>query len=77
MCRGIFAPLINLIKALTGSKYNGKYLHKIVRELLGDTTLSQTLTKVVIPTFDVTKFQPTIFSSSQVINISNSMVNFE
>ncbi|XP_057449510.1 patatin-like protein 1 [Lotus japonicus] len=64
--RGIFAPLINLIKALTGSKYNGKYLHKIVKELLRDTTLSQTLTKVVIPTFDVTKFQPTIFSSNQI-----------
>ncbi|CAJ1929697.1 unnamed protein product [Sphenostylis stenocarpa] len=65
--RGICAPLVNIGKALTGPKYDGKYLHKLIRTGFGDTKLHQTLTNVVIPTFDVKKLQPTIFSSFQVI----------
>ncbi|AES94730.1 putative phospholipase A(2) [Medicago truncatula] len=63
---GIFAPLISTTKALTGSKYNGEYLHKLIRNMTQDTLLSQTLTNVVIPSFDVQKLQPTIFSSYQI-----------
>ena len=47
-------------------KYDGKYLHNLVKEKLGNTRLNQTLTNVVIPTFDIKKLQPTIFSSFQV-----------
>ncbi|XP_050388324.1 patatin-like protein 2 [Argentina anserina] len=54
------------VKALRGPKYDGKYLHKIVREKLGDIRLHQTLTNVIIPTFDIKKLQPTIFSSYEV-----------
>uniref|UniRef100_A0A5B7BHV8 Patatin n=1 Tax=Davidia involucrata TaxID=16924 RepID=A0A5B7BHV8_DAVIN len=64
--RGLFAWVINLFKAVIGPKYNGKYLHKLVRGILGDTRLHQTLTSVVIPTFDVKKLRPTVFSSFQV-----------
>ncbi|KAK2372698.1 patatin protein [Trifolium repens] len=63
---GIFAPLINITKALTGSKYNGKYLHSLIRNMTEDTLLSQTLTNVVIPTYDVLNLKPTIFSSYQI-----------
>ncbi|KAE8683340.1 Phospholipase A 2A, IIA,PLA2A isoform 1 [Hibiscus syriacus] len=52
-----------LFKSLSGPKYDGEYLHNIVRENLGETRLDQTLTKVVIPTFDIKIFQPTIFFS--------------
>ncbi|KAH7523595.1 hypothetical protein FEM48_Zijuj06G0028600 [Ziziphus jujuba var. spinosa] len=34
------------IKALTGPKYDGKYLRKVLEEKLGDLRLNQTLTKV-------------------------------
>jgi len=51
-----------------GPKYDGKYLHELIRKILGDTMLHQTLTNVVIPAFDVKKLQPTIFSSFQVIS---------
>ncbi|XP_020215990.1 patatin-like protein 3 [Cajanus cajan] len=64
--RGIFAPLVNTVKALTGPKYDGKYLQEVIKKGLGDTKLHQTLTNVVIPTFDVKKLQPTIFSSYQI-----------
>ncbi|KAF2295207.1 hypothetical protein GH714_032133 [Hevea brasiliensis] len=64
--KGILAWIVNLWKVLTGPKYNGKYLHKLVRSILKDTKLHQTLTNVVIPTFDIEKLQPTIFSTYQV-----------
>ncbi|TYJ35122.1 hypothetical protein E1A91_A05G215100v1 [Gossypium mustelinum] len=63
-----FAPATNLVKSLTGPKYDGQYLHKIVRETLGETRLQQTLTNVVIPTFDIKQLQPKIFSSYEVKN---------
>ncbi|KAK3423175.1 hypothetical protein EUGRSUZ_F00261 [Eucalyptus grandis] len=61
-----FAPATNMIKAVTGPKYDGKYLHKLIKEKLGNTRLNQTLTNVVIPTFDAKQLQPTIFSSYEV-----------
>lgn len=65
--RGIFASAVKLVKVLTGPKYNGKYLHKLIREKLGYTRLNQTLTNIVIPAFDIKKLQPTIFSSYKVV----------
>ncbi|KAL6318299.1 hypothetical protein AAG906_039391 [Vitis piasezkii] len=54
------------VTALSGPKYDGKYLHNLVKEKLGETRLHQTLTNVVIPTFDIKRLQPTIFSTYQV-----------
>ncbi|GMN60577.1 hypothetical protein TIFTF001_029656 [Ficus carica] len=64
---GPFASVIDLLKAVKGPKYNGKYLRNLIRDRLGQTGLHQTLTNVVIPTFDVKKLQPTIFSSYQAL----------
>uniref|UniRef100_F6H013 Patatin n=1 Tax=Vitis vinifera TaxID=29760 RepID=F6H013_VITVI len=61
-----FANIAAVIRALLGPRYNGKYLHSLVREKLGNIRLHQTLTKVVIPTFDIKLLQPTIFSSFKV-----------
>ncbi|TYH17733.1 hypothetical protein ES288_A05G214200v1 [Gossypium darwinii] len=61
-----FAPAANVVKSLMGPKYDGKYLHDIVREKLGETKLHQTLTNVVIPTFDIKQLQPRIFSTYEV-----------
>ncbi|XP_022144334.1 patatin-like protein 2 [Momordica charantia] len=58
--------IAKMLKFLSGPKYDGKYLHKLVKEKLGDTKLHQTLTNVVIPTFDIKLLQPTIFSSYEV-----------
>jgi patatin-like phospholipase/acyl hydrolase len=49
-----------------GPKYNGKYLHALLRRYLGDLRLDRTLTNIVIPTFDIAYLQPTIFSSFEV-----------
>ncbi|XP_010509131.1 PREDICTED: patatin-like protein 2 [Camelina sativa] len=58
----------NLVKSLSGPKYDGEYLHQLIHAKLGDTRLHQTLTNVVIPTFDIKHLQPTIFSSYEVKN---------
>ncbi|KAI8548706.1 hypothetical protein RHMOL_Rhmol07G0294900 [Rhododendron molle] len=58
-----FSNVTKMMKALTGPKYDGKYLHNLVKEKLGSTRLHQTLTNVAIPTFDIKRLQPTIFSS--------------
>ncbi|KAJ6709799.1 XYLOSE ISOMERASE [Salix koriyanagi] len=63
-----FPGASNLVKSLKGPKYDGKYLHSIVKEKLGDKRLHETLTNVVIPTFDIKYLQPAIFSSYQVTN---------
>ncbi|XP_062075389.1 patatin-like protein 2 [Humulus lupulus] len=52
------------LDALTGPKYDGKYFHKLLNNLLGDLTLHQTLTNIVVPAFDIKLFQPCIFSTS-------------
>ncbi|WVY92083.1 hypothetical protein V8G54_037597 [Vigna mungo] len=62
----IFSTAMKFGRTLTGPQYDGKYLHKLIREELGDTKLEQTLTNVVIPAFDIKNLQPTIFSSFQV-----------
>lgn len=46
-----------------GPKYDGKYLRTLTTGLLGDLTLKETLTNVIIPTFDVKHLQPVIFST--------------
>ncbi|XP_040969811.1 patatin-like protein 2 [Gossypium hirsutum] len=63
----MFRLITKAIKALSGPKYDGKkFLHSLVKQKLGDTRLHQTLTNVVIPTFDINHLQPIIFSSYRV-----------
>ncbi|XP_054799303.1 patatin-like protein 2 [Prosopis cineraria] len=57
------SDVVKLGKTLSGPKYDGKYLHGLLRDKLKDTKLHQTLTNVVIPTFDIKLVQPTIFSN--------------
>ncbi|XP_027772053.1 patatin-like protein 2 isoform X1 [Solanum pennellii] len=72
---GLFAPIGKMVQALIGPKYDGKYLHKVVKEKLKDICISNTITNVVIPTFDIKKLQPTIFSTYEVhISYSNNIL---
>ena len=70
----VLPHLTKTIKALAGPKYDGKYLHNLVKEKLGHTKLEKTLTNVVIPTFDIKRLQPTIFSSYEVCLLLIKMV---
>lgn len=54
------------LDVFSGPKYDGKYLHSLLNSLLGDLTLKQTLTNVVIPAFDIKLLQPVIFYTHDV-----------
>ncbi|XP_031498062.1 patatin-like protein 2 [Nymphaea colorata] len=60
---GKFASLMKMYRAMRGPKYSGHNLHKIVKEKLGKRKLLETLTNVVIPTFDIRLLQPVVFST--------------
>ncbi|KAH0971395.1 hypothetical protein GBA52_023551 [Prunus armeniaca] len=55
--------ITSMVDAVKGPKYDGKYLRTLTRGLLGDLTLKQTLTNVVIPAFDIKYLQPVVFST--------------
>ncbi|KAE9466837.1 hypothetical protein C3L33_01217, partial [Rhododendron williamsianum] len=57
------AKVKSLFGMVTGPKYDGKYLRSLTEELLGNITINQTLTDVIIPTFDIKRLQPVIFST--------------
>lgn len=53
-----------LNKYLLQPKYDGKNLQDTIKGLLGEKlALSETLTSVIIPAFDIKEFRPTIFST--------------
>ncbi|XP_020255280.1 patatin-like protein 2 [Asparagus officinalis] len=60
---GLLDSAMSFFNVVRGPKYDGKFLHSKVRELLGDMRIHQTLTNVVIPTFDIKYLQPMIFST--------------
>ncbi|KAI3439704.1 Patatin [Psidium guajava] len=64
--RGTWGRVRKLVKSLRGPRYDGEYLHGLIRQKLGETRLQDTLAHVVIPTFDIKRLQPTIFSSYEV-----------
>ncbi|KAH7851952.1 hypothetical protein Vadar_018789 [Vaccinium darrowii] len=61
-----FAGIRDFFKISNGPKYDGKYLHQLIKGILGDTKLHRCLTNLVIPAFDIKKLQPTVFSTFQV-----------
>ncbi|KAG5232672.1 patatin protein [Salix suchowensis] len=53
-------------KYLLQPKYDGENLHDTIKNNLGEElSLSETLADVIIPTFDIKHFRPTIFSTSK------------
>ncbi|KAL3623198.1 hypothetical protein CASFOL_032014 [Castilleja foliolosa] len=48
---------------MLGPLYDGKHLHSILKEKLKGIKLSQSLTNVIIPAFDIKQLQPVIFST--------------
>ncbi|XP_042059559.1 patatin-like protein 3 [Salvia splendens] len=60
--KGIY--LSRLTNLFGGPKYDGKYLKEMVQALLGNLTISHTLTNLVIPTFNIKRLQPVIFTTN-------------
>lgn len=71
--KSFVCSMTRLFGSLMGPKYDGKYLRSLTSELLGDLTLKQTLTSVIIPSFDIKFLQPVIFSTYDVWSV---LINF-
>ncbi|KAH6773913.1 phospholipase A 2A [Perilla frutescens var. frutescens] len=59
---GLF-PLGKLLKSLRGPLYDGKHLHNVLEKKLKNKKLSDAITNVIIPAFDIKLLQPVIFST--------------
>ncbi|BAT96837.1 hypothetical protein LR48_Vigan11g164500 [Vigna angularis] len=55
--------VLNKSRPGNGPIFDGEFLHNISREVFKDTRLNQTLTNVVIPTFDIKTQKPVTFSN--------------
>ncbi|VVA10830.1 PREDICTED: patatin, partial [Prunus dulcis] len=55
--------IIHYLKCLVRPKYNGKYLRKLLKKILGDKHLHDMLTNVAITTTDIKQGRAVIFSS--------------
>ncbi|TKW10786.1 hypothetical protein SEVIR_6G190200v4 [Setaria viridis] len=62
----ILSKIFGTLRMVRGPKYDGKYLHALLGQYLGDMKLDKALTNVIIPTFDIAFLQPTIFSSFEL-----------
>ncbi|KAK7861477.1 patatin-like protein 2 [Quercus suber] len=64
--KNFVSSVTSLVDELVGPKYDGMYLRSLTNQILGDLTVKQTLTDVIIPTFDTKLLQPVIFSTNDV-----------
>ncbi|XP_030975676.1 patatin-like protein 2 isoform X2 [Quercus lobata] len=62
--KNFVSSLTSWFGAVMGPKYDGKYLRSLTNGLLGNLTVKQTVTDVIIPTFDIKLLQPVIFSTN-------------
>ncbi|GJN04891.1 hypothetical protein PR202_ga22471 [Eleusine coracana subsp. coracana] len=60
---GFLTPVANLLGNMRGPKYDGVFLHDKIKSLTRDVTISNTVTNVIVPAFDVKTLQPVIFST--------------
>ncbi|XP_058099673.1 patatin-like protein 1 [Magnolia sinica] len=60
---GVLSSVKSLFGAISGPKYNGKFLRSKVQQLLGQTRIQDALTNILIPTFDIKLLQPFIFTT--------------
>ncbi|KAL5780331.1 hypothetical protein ACOSQ2_011068 [Xanthoceras sorbifolium] len=68
--RSMWGSIRKKLKSLTGPKYEGTYLHRLIKDKLGETRLHDSLTHVVISSFDIRRLQPTIFSTYELRRIT-------
>lgn len=50
-----------------GPRYDGEHLKDLLKKKLRDITLKQTLTQVIIPTYDINRLFPVIFTTAEVL----------
>jgi predicted acylesterase/phospholipase RssA len=52
-----------LLGTVNGPKYDGKFLHDKIKSLTKEMTIADTVTNIIVPTFDIKFLQPVIFNT--------------
>ncbi|KAL5557079.1 hypothetical protein UlMin_039315 [Ulmus minor] len=60
----VVTTMSSWVRMISGPKYDGKYLRWLLNHLLEDRTVGETLTNVLIPTFDIKLLQPVVFTTN-------------
>ncbi|KAL6572915.1 hypothetical protein OROHE_002391 [Orobanche hederae] len=68
-------PQNRIANLIGGPKYDVKYLKSLIEGLLGNLTVSHTLTNVVIPSFDIKRLQPIIFTTKDGKIAKNALLS--
>lgn len=63
--RSIISSLSKWVRPM----YDGKYIRSLTKEILEDITIKDTLTNLIIPTFDIKRLQPVIFSTNDALQV--------
>ncbi|RLM58410.1 patatin-like protein 1 [Panicum miliaceum] len=50
-------------KAWGGPKYDGDFLHKTIEKVMQDIKVKDTLSNIVVPTFDIKRMHPVLFNT--------------
>ncbi|KAA0045868.1 patatin-like protein 3 [Cucumis melo var. makuwa] len=54
-----------------GPRYDGEHLKDLLKKKLRDITLKKTLTQVIIPTYDINRLFPVIFTTAEYLRCTN------
>jgi patatin-like phospholipase/acyl hydrolase len=71
-CRLPGEEFLKTCKELFRPRYNPENLDELLEEYCGNRTLSEALTNVIIPSFDIERQSPVFFSSWEVLSYSLS-----
>jgi len=70
-------PVRKMVMSILQPKYDGHNLHETVKERLAkELVISDTITNVIIPTFDIKRFRPIIFSTLKVIHLDFLIISY-
>lgn len=62
-----YSEILSLLRMLCGPKYDGKYLRNLIRGLCGNRRFQETITHLLIPTYDIKTLEPQVFSTYEVV----------
>lgn len=68
-CGNFPRSIISSLSKWVRPMYDGKYIRSLTKEILEDITIKDTLTNLIIPTFDIKRLQPVIFSSNDALQV--------
>ncbi|KAK1604096.1 hypothetical protein QYE76_027769 [Lolium multiflorum] len=65
---GLLTPVAKFFGAVMGPKYDGKFLQDKIKNLTNNVNIADTVTNIIVPTFDIKALQPVLFNTYEAKN---------